>query len=385
MKLNKSKWRKIKFGDAVFEDKKTVDARSCGLDRYIAGEHMSSSDLHLRNWGIIGEDYLGPAFHRKFEKGDILYGSRRTYLKKVAIARFDGITSNTTFVLKENTDIVVPGFIPFLMLSDKFTEHSVKHSKGSVNPYINFKDLANYEFLLPPIEEQKKIADLLWAEDNCSETLNTLKQKIREVLWSFVNESVRKINSFETLENLGHLFKGKGIAKSDVRNSGLPSIRYGELYTTHHIIYEDSKSFIDETYKQNTVKLQMGDVLFAGSGETIEDIGKAIAIATNGELYAGSDIVIFRPKNLTNPYFWGFMMNSQFMRSKISRLGKGAQVVHIYSSDLAKLLVPNIDLQTQNMLGAKFQNMNNKIKDIENEIMLLRKIKVQITNSIFSA
>ena len=106
MKLNKSKWKKVTLDDVVFNKKITVDARNCGLDKYVAGDHMSTEDLHLRRFGIIGEDYLGPAFHRKFEKGDILYGSRRTYLKKVAIAHFDGITSNTTFVLREREEKV---------------------------------------------------------------------------------------------------------------------------------------------------------------------------------------------------------------------------------------------------------------------------------------
>lgn len=179
MKINKRKWQQVRFDQVVNYKKLTVDAEASGLERYIAGEHMSTEDLHLRKWGRIGDGYLGPAFHSKFESGDILYGSRRTYLKKVALADFDGITSNTTFVLKENTDIVIPGFIPFLMLSQDFTQHSVKNSKGSVNPYINFKDIGKFEFLLPPKDQQKTLAELLWAGDNVVEQYLVTIEKLR--------------------------------------------------------------------------------------------------------------------------------------------------------------------------------------------------------------
>ncbi|WP_367156147.1 restriction endonuclease subunit S [Methylomonas sp. HYX-M1] len=103
------------------------------------------------------------------EQGDILYGSRRTYLRKVAVAHFDGITSNTTFVIKANEAKIDKRLLPFVMLSEGFAEHSIRNSKGSVNPYINWKDIANYEFLLPPKNQQAKLAELLWAMDEVIE------------------------------------------------------------------------------------------------------------------------------------------------------------------------------------------------------------------------
>ena len=78
----------------------TVDPAASGLERYVAGEHMDTDDLRLRRWGEINGDYLGPAFHMRFRPGQVLYGSRRTYLRKVAVADFSGICANTTFVLE---------------------------------------------------------------------------------------------------------------------------------------------------------------------------------------------------------------------------------------------------------------------------------------------
>ena len=131
---------------------------------------MDSEDIHIRCWGEFGQDYVGPAFHRIFRKGQVLYGSRRTYLKKVAVAEFDGITANTTFVLEtKDQSVFMQELLPFLMLTDRFTEHSIGESKGYTNPYINWPDIAKFEFHLPPIEEQKHIAEILWAADEAYE------------------------------------------------------------------------------------------------------------------------------------------------------------------------------------------------------------------------
>ena len=98
--FDRKKWTRVRFGDVVTYVKDIVDPDSGELDRYVAGEHMDTENVHLQRWGTVGEGYLGPAFIRRFRKGQVLYGSRRTYLKKVAYANFDGITANTTFVLE---------------------------------------------------------------------------------------------------------------------------------------------------------------------------------------------------------------------------------------------------------------------------------------------
>ena len=161
MKL-KQGWTKVQFGDVVKQVKDKVDPETSGLERYVAGEHMDTDDLKIRRWGIIGNGYLGPAFHIRFKPGQVLYGSRRTYLRKVAVADFEGITANTTYVLEsKNPNLLLPAFLPHLMQTEAFHEHSIKQSKGSVNPYINFSDLAWFEFALPPMEEQIKITAVL--------------------------------------------------------------------------------------------------------------------------------------------------------------------------------------------------------------------------------
>jgi len=165
-------WTKVTFGDVVRQVKDRVDPEASGLERYVAGEHMDTDDLRIRRWGEIGDGYLGPAFHMRFKPGHILYGSRRTYLRKVAVADFAGITANTTYVLEsKDPNVLLPELLPFIMQTDSFNRHSVRESKGSVNPYVNFSDLAWFEFALPPIPEQRRFAEAIKAVDRVNENL----------------------------------------------------------------------------------------------------------------------------------------------------------------------------------------------------------------------
>src|SRR5262249_6285496 len=128
-----------------------------------------------RRWGTVGEGYLGPAFHMRFRPGQVLYGSRRTYLRKVAVADFEGITANTTFVLEpKDPRVLLPDLLPFIMQSESFHAHSIKQSKGSVNPYVNFSDLAWYELALPPLGEQRRISEALKAAWDLEESISNV-------------------------------------------------------------------------------------------------------------------------------------------------------------------------------------------------------------------
>jgi len=162
--LDRSTWKRVTFGDVATASKERCDPTDGSVDRYIAGEHMDTDELKIRRWGDVGDGYLGPAFHRAFHPGQVLYGSRRTYLRKVAIAEFDGVCANTTFVVEStDTKVLLPEFLPFLMTSEPFHAFAISESKGSVNPYVNWSDIARYELELPPLDDQKRIADLLWA------------------------------------------------------------------------------------------------------------------------------------------------------------------------------------------------------------------------------
>lgn len=143
----------------------------------------------------------------------------------------------------------------------------------------------------------------------------------------------------KTLGEIGTFSKGKGINKSELREQGLPCVRYAEIYTKYDNYTVTFTSFIDDEEANNSKEIQRGDLLFAGSGETLEDIGKCIAYLGEKPAYAGGDVIILRPEG-QDPKFLGFMLNYKTTNRQIHKLGQGHSVVHIYSSGLKNLKIP---------------------------------------------
>ena len=165
----------VKFGDVVKDVKINIDRLNNPYEYYVAGDHMDSEDLTIHRKGCFTTDDVGPAFIRVFKPGQILYGSRRTYLKKIAVADFEGVCANTTFVFEtKDPHAFEQRLLPFIMLSKDFTTWSIAKSKGSTNPYVLFSDLADFEFELPPLEEQKVLVDKLWAAYRLKEAYKKL-------------------------------------------------------------------------------------------------------------------------------------------------------------------------------------------------------------------
>lgn len=182
---------KYLFGDLVREVKEKVDRQNNSYEFFIAGDHMDTDELHLLRRGTFAGSDVGPAFIRIFKPGQVLYGSRRTYLRKVAVADFEGVTANTTFVLDtKDESILHQRLLPFIMQSERFVQHSIKRSKGSTNPYVLFSDLCDYEVDLPDIETQKRLAEILWAIDEVKMAYKRLIAATDELVKSQFIDSV---------------------------------------------------------------------------------------------------------------------------------------------------------------------------------------------------
>ena len=153
---------------------------------YVGLEHLTPGTFEISEWGSnvapVGEKLL-------MKKGDVLFGRRRAYQRKVGIAPFDGIFSAHGMVLRPRTEVVDENYFPFFISSDQFMNEAVRISVGSLSPTINWGTLKNCEFDLPPMEEQKKLAELLWAANDLKEkykkaitaTDEMLKAKFREM------------------------------------------------------------------------------------------------------------------------------------------------------------------------------------------------------------
>lgn len=178
-KIDKSNWKKVKLGDVVFEPKESVkDPIKEGILNVVGLEHIDSEDIHLRRSASIDES---TTFTKRFRKGDVLFGRRRAYLKKAAIASFDGICSGDITVMRAKDDLLTE-ILPFVINNDRFFDYAVTHSAGGLSPRVKFKDLANYEFVLPQKEHQTSLLELLLALHALAESQNDLATKIEKFL-----------------------------------------------------------------------------------------------------------------------------------------------------------------------------------------------------------
>lgn len=153
-----------------------------------------------------------------------------------------------------------------------------------------------------------------------------------------------------SLGELGDFIKGQGIAKSDLKENGLPAIRYGEIYTHHHFYIKNFNSFISPEASGKSRKLNKGDLLFTCSGENREEIGKAVAYLNDEEAYAGGDLAILRNAK-QDSLFLGFLLNDEIVNKQKFRLAEGHSVVHIYPQELSEILIPLPTIEEQKAIA----------------------------------
>jgi len=129
-----------------------------GISRFIGLENIETDNFTIQGFGNV-ED--GTTFSKKFKHGDVLFGKRRAYLRKVAVADFDGICSGDILVFRAKREIVVKELLPYYVASEKFFQHAINTSAGSLSPRTKWRDLSRQVFTLPDMETQEKILDLL--------------------------------------------------------------------------------------------------------------------------------------------------------------------------------------------------------------------------------
>jgi type I restriction enzyme M protein len=164
--LDRSKWSAFRFGEIAENIHESVKPTPKDSAAYVGLEHLDTGSLHVKRWGSEAELTGQKLWMRR---GDILFARRNAYLRRVAIAPHDGLFSAHGMVLRARPAVVLPEFLPFLMMSDKFMNRAVEISVGSLSRTINWTTLKLEEFDLPPLDQQRRIAEILWMADKASE------------------------------------------------------------------------------------------------------------------------------------------------------------------------------------------------------------------------
>lgn len=188
----------------------------------------------------------------------------------------------------------------------------------------------------------------------------------------------------KTLSKIGIFSKGAGISKDSVLEEGLNAVRYGELYTDYDVFVKKIRSHISEKTASEATIIHKGDILFAGSGETIDDIGKSAVYTLNESGYAGGDIIIFRPDDTNEPLFLAQILNSNIARRRLRRLGQGQSIVHIYKSELEKLKFSIPEKQEQQRIVSVLETWDEYLELLDKKIALKEQLKQGLMQQILT-
>lgn len=363
-----------KFGDIVKDVKQNIDRANNPYEYYVAGDHMDSRDLTIRRKGRFDTDDVGPAFTRLFKPGQVLYGSRRTYLQKVAVADFAGICANTTFVFEgKDESIFEQRLLPFIMLSDSFTEWAVSHSKGSTNPYVLFSDLADYELNLPSIEDQKILADKLWAAYRLKEAYKRLLVATDEMVKSQFIEWFGDVE-YIPLKNVCLRIGEYGSNTPATDYDG--SVRYLRITDIN-----DDGSLGIEIVSPSTIEekyyLQTNDFVFARTGNTV---GKTYLHTSGKMIYAGYLIRYKLDETCVLPKFLLAYTHTSLFWDWVSKMKKVGAQPNISAQQYNELPIPRAEIASQQRFVSIAEQADKSKFELKRAIEAIDKVIKSLIN-----
>ena len=271
----------------------------------------------------------------------------------------------------------------FYQFSAEFYNRIMSMTAKSSVDSVRLEMIAGMQIPLPPSTEQRAIAEALSDVDESLAALEELiakKRAIKQAAMQQLLTGKTRLPGFsgawETkwLGELGSLSKGRGIKREDVSGTGLPCIRYGELYTRYQDYILDPVSRISPAIALETLPIKKGDLLFAGSGETAEEIGICAAYIGKEPAYAGGDIITLTPSG-QNSIYLGYLMNHPTVAIQKARMGQGDAVVHISANNLAQVRINLPSLTEQTAIANVLSDMDAEIAALERRRDKARAIK----------
>lgn len=217
LNLDKSSWERIRFGDVVNHVNETVrDAAIASIDRVVGLDHLDPGSLEITRWG---DDPSSTTFTKRVRPGQTLFGKRRAYQRKAAYADFEAITSGDILTFEAIPSRLDPKLLPFLVQSERFFANALETSAGSLSPRTNWGDLAKFEFSLPPLPEQQRLSDLLWAAEYHRRTLTQLRAADSSALGEYALCLFGQVADKTLVGRVASSRSGPSFAASDVSSS----------------------------------------------------------------------------------------------------------------------------------------------------------------------
>jgi len=330
-KTLKPGWRRVKFGDVVRLAKaRSADPLADGIERYVGLEHLEPGDLRIRNWGNVAD---GVTFTSVFKPGQVLFGKRRAYQRKVAVADFTGVCSGDIYVLEtQDAEVLLPELLPFICQTDAFFEHAIGSSAGSLSPRTNWTSLETYVLQIPPIEEQRRYLTTVSAIHKALDQLRDLHLSAESARLSLLIHSFRRDGGscdhfpkhwiVGTVRDFGDVQVGIRKHPGSMAGSNMrPYLRVANVLDDQ-ITWDDLMQI--HVPEADTVRcaLQDGDIL-VNKGNSINLVGRASifreADYPGGDVFFQDHLMRFRPIESVDPeyalgYFQHLLYTSQFTR-----------------------------------------------------------------------
>ena len=337
---------KFTFGQIAKEVRLTYNGDK--TDMPIVGlEHIVPKELTVTNYDINTNN----TFTKSFKKGQILFGRRRAYQHKAAIATFNGICSGDITVIEPIEGMVYPALLPFIVQNDAFFSHAVQGSAGSLSPRVKWEHLSSYEIELPSIEEQRVLAEKLWAAYRLKESYKRLLAATDEMIKSqFIEMFGNPLFNTKKWECYSNINTITTIVLGSTPNTKEPKYWDGDIKWITPAEMDDETFMINDTLRHITdvgvksatlTKLPVGTVLLS----TRAPIGKVGIVAA--EMYCNQGFKSFICSNQINSIFLYYTLKSN--KEYLCSLGTGTTFKELSKKVVEglKLAVPPIDLQKQ--------------------------------------
>lgn len=335
---------RVRFEDIVTRVNTKEDRFSTDKIYYVGGEHIESNDIKVHQRGIIKGSTIGPMFYCGFKAGDVLFVTRNPHLRKCAIVDFDGICSEKTFVLgtKDPTRLLQE-YLPLIMQSNDFWAYCEENKSGGVNFFVNWSTLANYEFELPSLEEQRVLADKLWAAYEVKESYKNLLTQTDKLLHAQFYKMFGDETQYRKIADVFTLQMGKTPSRD------IPTYFGDEGHTWLSIADMKEDAIFTSASKEKLTDLAIKDcgIKIVPCNTVIMSFKLTVGrlAITNEDLYTNEAIMAFLPKD--NSYRTKFVY---YLFQHIQWLGDAKLAIKgntLNKESISNILLPIIGIERQ--------------------------------------
>ena len=383
--LDKSQWKTYRFDEIAKSISERIDPNNTDLEIYVGLEHIDPESIHLKRNGTP-DDVDGQKL--RFYPGDVIFGRRRAYQRKAAIATTHGFCSAHALVLRANPDVIDPKLFPFFIHSDAFMHRAVDISVGSLSPTINWGTLKHQKFQIPPMSLQQDITHLFWH----IEDLERLSVDLVLKFSAFISCKLNKIYIEKGFKN----FEVTSLSDISVSiTKGTTPTTIGQNFVVHGINFIKVESLTDDGFflynkfdhidsvTHNILKrsqLETNDILFSIAGA----LGRC-AVVTSDICPANTNqaLSIIRLKKGVNPLFVYYFLKTNAVIKLLDQLKVQGAQPNLSLKNIRELLIPLPSIEDQATVVLELSKDEKIMTQLKLKLIQFQKLKKTILNQLF--